>query len=666
MTSKSAKALDGHEADGLYRRTLGVLIPAAVLSLSGFVLLRNAASSFHSEPNATTALGSSVEAAAFRYRCDQAMEDAREAIDYSADPCEDFHAYACNPRRGSKMGQLDSERNTLQRVLLELSLRGKGDDVVTQAAMMFKSCLDAPRSLNVTIRKNHLDFLEIVNFTTEVTFGSVNNHLDVVNISALLAHVYGIRSFMRLQSGPNGSVAVSFARPFSAYLNRSTVRAIFRGVKELLGTPSYESSGAVDNIVDADEELATILTKASTVRVTIESLVNTTEPYVSRREWETIIEAYNSRDAGESTARAGGFGVEKLQAVFAIIFDKLDSRESAIYSTAHAFLPAQLLEVQQSDHRTDACFRLVENTFGASWRNLVPYLLGLFDENHEVQSMAESLVSTFERMRRKHRSLFSRDTSGAAVVAKLKQLRFSAPKLEEDLVIMAYNTPCRGNLSGHSLYRNLMQCSRSNRRVRPANNGTVRRKERWGLPTITILMSSDTFRPASFCHDRDSPFNYATLGTSMAATFLRYATEQQSPFASSSAAKGTVFDAALSNVTTCLARTSPELRGTYGWLLEEISLQTVAFQAALRASESRPSVWRRLKNAADAPAWKQTYFVKYCQSLCAKDVSKSSTAAKSGVALACNMVVMNSPKFAELFRCEHGDRMVPTEYCLAL
>lgn len=86
---------------------------------------------------------------------------------------------------------------------------------------------------------------------------------------------------------------------------------------------------------------------------------------------------------------------------------------------------------------------------------------------------------------------------------------------------------------------------------------------------------------------------------------------------------------------------------------------------ALRASKSHAGAWARIEKAPDAPAWKQTYFVKYCQSLC-NDDKLNRSAATLDVALACNSVVMNSPEFAQLFRCERGDPMVPSEYCMVL
>ncbi|KAH7949254.1 hypothetical protein HPB49_006642 [Dermacentor silvarum] len=487
MTTMSTKAFEDRKPDTFFRRSLGVLALVLVLSFVVFVLrpLRSIKGPFSFGPNEASAIGSSVEAAAFRYRCDQASEDAREAIDYYADPCEDFHAYACHPTRGRDRGQVEEERKTLQRVLLELSSR-------------------------------------------------------------------------------NDTATVS---------------------------------------------------------------------------------------------------VQNLKRIFTILFDKLNPREAAIYSMAHVLLPTELLEVLLDDNRNDACFRLIADTLGTSWQDIESYLLGFFDENHEVQSVADSLVSTLEKMLRENYAP-DKEKSGAAI-AKLKQLRFNVLP-GEGLASILQGTACRGNLSDRSLYRNVLLCRGSSQNVRTAKNDTTRRRERSSLSTTTILLPVESFRPSSFCHGHDNPLNYATLGTELAATLLRYISEPLDGAASPTSEAGrreTLIPALTTNISACLAKTST--RRPLGKVLEDIASQTVAFQVALQASKSHANVWTHLENAADAPAWKQTYFVKYCQRLCSKGTSHSFAAALDA-ALVCNLVVMNSPEFAQLFTCERGDPMVPADYCLAL
>ncbi|KAL1474053.1 hypothetical protein MTO96_038272 [Rhipicephalus appendiculatus] len=193
----------------------------------------------------------------------------------------------------------------------------------------------------------------------------------------------------------------------------------------------------------------------------------------------------------------------------------------------------------------------------------------------------------------------------------------------------------------------------------------MRTRERSSLSTDAILLPLESLRHSSFCHGHDSLLNYATLGTEMTATLLRYFAEPQAGAASSHTTaewKQSLLPGVTTNISTCLSRTSQNRM--LGRSLDDIALQTVAFQVALQASKAHASAWARIENAADAPAWKQTYFVKYCQRLCGKDASRSSKG-ELDAAVVCNFVVMNSPEFAQLFRCERADPMVPSEYCLA-
>ncbi|XP_065283716.1 uncharacterized protein [Dermacentor albipictus] len=587
---------------------------------------------------------------------------SRWVVGVLADPCEDFHAYACHPTRRRDRGQPEDERRTLQRVLLELSLRNDSDHVATQAATLFKSCLGTPLSLEVVLQQNMLEFLNISKLTMETALGFIKTPHDIANFSSLLWNAHGIMPFMYLESGRNETIAISFSRPFSAYLNTSSVYAVLKGVTQLFETSNDVRSKVTDRLVGADRELAAALTEVDTFHLTIEGLAATTEGDIAKSAWQKIIQAYSSRN-GIVSSSAATVSVESLKRIFTVLFDKLAPREAAIYSMAHALLPTQVLAVLLDDHRIDACFRLIGDTLGTSWRDLESYLLGFFDENHEAQSVADSLVSTLEKMLRQNYAL-DKEKAGAAV-AKLKKLRLDMLSVE-GLASILKSTACRGNVSDRSLYRNVIQCRGSSQNVRSAKNDTTRRRERSSLSTTTILLPVESFKPSSFCHGRDNLLNYATLGTDLASRILRYVSEPLGGAASSVSEAGsreTLVPALTTNVSTCLSKKST--RRPLGKVLEGVASQMVAFQVALQASKSHASVWSRLENAADAPAWKQTYFVKYCQRLCSKAMSDSFTAALDA-ALVCNLVVMNSPEFAQLFACERGDPMVPSEYCLAL
>ncbi|KAH6942706.1 hypothetical protein HPB50_009471 [Hyalomma asiaticum] len=481
----------------------------------------------------------------------------------------------------------------------------------------------------------------------------------------MLSYAHGVRSFVSIkQSGLDGTVVLSFSRPFSAYVNGSTVRELFEGTVQLLEIPRHVRSQTVDHLLLADQELATSLSEVSSFHVTIPGLTNATEGNVASSAWKKIFQDYASHKA-DVPMSAPVASAEALKQVLMILFDKLHPREAAAYAMAHALLPTQVIEVLLEEHRTDACFRLVGDIFSTSWQDLESYLLGFFDENREAQSVADSLVSTLKKML-EERSTLDKQKSDAAI-ARLKQLSFDLPSIE-GLVNTVPSTTCRGNLTDNSLYWNLARCRATSHSVARAVNETRGRRERSSLPTTTIVLPVESLRPSYFCHGHVSLLNYATLGTELAAMLLRYIAESSHGAASSHSTaewlKEALIQGITHNISTCLSKSSSQ---PLGRLLDEVALQTVAFQLALRASKSgsRASAWARIENAADAPAWKQTYFVKYCQRLCSKGVSHSLTTTLDA-ALVCNAVVMNSPEFARLFRCERGDSMVPSEYCLAV
>ncbi|KAL1474264.1 hypothetical protein MTO96_038115 [Rhipicephalus appendiculatus] len=95
----------------------------------------------------------------------------------------------------------------------------------------------------------------------------------------------------------------------------------------------------------------------------------------------------------------------------------------------HTLLPTHILEVLFDDHRTYSCIRLVGETLGTTWHELQSYVLGFFDEKHEAQSIADSLISTLQNMLQ-DKSALNKDKSDAAI-DKLKKLRFDMPTVED-------------------------------------------------------------------------------------------------------------------------------------------------------------------------------------------------------------------------------------------
>ncbi|KAL1474052.1 hypothetical protein MTO96_038271 [Rhipicephalus appendiculatus] len=355
----STKASKSQEQDRFLRRSLGIVALLVVLSFVVFVLrptrsMKGPFSFGANEPAAT--IGMSVESALFRYHCDQASEDAREAIDYYADPCEDFHAYACGRLRGRDRAQFEDDRSLLQRVLFQLSLLNDSNHVAVQAAVLFKSCLNMPLSLEVLLRKNMLDLLNITKLSEETMLGSLRTPQGVAHFSALLFYAHGIRSFIYFESGLNGTVTVSFSRPFSAYLDRRSVHAVVDGVTKLLNI-SEDQHYKVVNLMLADQELATVLAEVNTFHATLEVLASASGGGITSSAWKNVVQDYGTPSAYASSS-APSNSVEHLRQVFTVLFAKLRPREAAVYAMVHTLLPTHIVEVLFDDHRTYACIRL--------------------------------------------------------------------------------------------------------------------------------------------------------------------------------------------------------------------------------------------------------------------------------------------------------------------
>ncbi|KAK8781218.1 hypothetical protein V5799_017434 [Amblyomma americanum] len=329
---------------------------------------------------------------------------------------------------------------------------------------------------------------------------------------------------------------------------------------------------------------------------------------------------------------------------------------------AHALLPEPVIKALYEYDRSEACLRVVANLFGAIWEDLETYILGLFDENHEAESVARTVVSTLKSMLSSSPRL-ERSPEVLTALAKLDKVRFDMPSAGDFIAALGKGTSNLGHLSAKSLYWNIMQWQRNLARGKDiVKNGKNESRGRSGLSAGTLALTAESFKPLSFCHGQHNLLNYATLGTELAAALLRYVREETDGVATSS--KGSIISALTNNMTICLG---PETTGLSSWkLLPQVALQAVAFQVALEASKSHASASHAGSEAfADAPARQQTFFIKYCQAQCAKDVARSDSAPLD-LQRMCNLVVMNSPEFTRLFSCERGDPMVPADYCLAV
>ncbi|KAK8781220.1 hypothetical protein V5799_017436 [Amblyomma americanum] len=656
-----AKVCEDRKTGTFFRRSLWTVVLITVLSflLSLLRSLRAVSSMAALDPAKAAAFGGwSVDGTTIRYRCDKASDDTREAINYYADPCEDFHAFACSPDRGSGESQRADARTMLQHALTELSSSNASQDVAVQAGVVYRSCLAMPTSPVSAIRENMRYFTDITNITEKALLSTVKTPRDIFNLSAFLSYNYGIKPFLSFETSPSRTLTIRFSRPFSSSLKVSAVEEIFSAVTALFYADQSSRWNTTKNLLATDEELTKkTLANLKPAAVSKNVQVSATEQGSEGSDWKKIVEAYISQWSDEGTDKNEG-----IKPVFSVLFRRIKLEELVVYSMAHALLPEPVIKALHEFDRSEACLRVVANLFGAIWEDLETYILGLFDENREAESVARTVVSTLQSMLSSSPRL-NRSQEVLTALAKLDKVRFDMPSAGDFIAALGKGTSNLGHLSATSLYWNIMQWQRNLARGKDiAKNGKNESRGRSGLSTGTLALTAESFKPSHFCHGQHNLLNYATLGTELAAALLRYVREETDDVATSS--KGSIISALTNNMTTCLGR---ETTGLSSWkLLPQVALQAVAFQVALEASKSHASASDAgSETFADAPARQQTFFVKYCQAQCAKDVARSDSAPLD-LQRMCNLVVMNSPEFTRLFSCLRGDPMTPADYCLAL
>lgn len=440
--------------------------------------------------------------------------------------------------------------------------------------------------------------------------------------------------------------------------NETTVKFVFDVVNKLLGEGKLTSK-SIDKVVAADRELEKISAHQSTARISLDNLASASRKGVNIVEWQSIIETYTPRSVHWSEIRTAE--VDILGEVFRVIFNRLEPAEAVLYSVSHALLPKQMMEALQRNRDSNICLKLVKDTFGPVWSDLEQYLMGFFDDSQEAESISSSVTHVLKK-KLTSKSSFTNFDRSSAIVAKLEKLSLDVPSTQ-DFVNLGQRMPKLGNLSDQSLYENIILFQKYSGQSKTAiNNETFGGRDRARLAKGAVTLPSDSFKPSSYCHGHLNLLNYATLGVDIAEALLRHIGAAVANVGGTSSG----FKPFPGNLSACLekeARNLSSRRQGSSMSLEQIALSMAAFQVSLEASKVQ--VLPHLENAWDEPAWRQTFFVKYCQTLCGRSATGSGSA-WFDAALACNLVVMHSPEFTRLFRCEPGEPMVPSQYCSAL
>ncbi|KAH9365748.1 hypothetical protein HPB48_008064 [Haemaphysalis longicornis] len=436
------------------------------------------------------------------------------------------------------------------------------------------------------------------------------------------------------------------------------VKFVFTVVKKLLGEGKLTLK-SVDKVVAADRELEKISAHQSTARISLENLASASRKVVNIVEWQSIIETYTPRSVHWYEIRTPE--VDILGKVFSIMFDRLEPAEAVLYSVSHALLPTQMVEALQRNRDSNICLKLLKDTFAPVWSDLEQYLMGFFDDSQEAESIAASVTHVLKK-RLTLKSSFADFDRPSAIIAKLDKLSLDVPSTR-DFVNIGQRMPKLGNLSDQSLYENIILRQKAAGQSETAEeNETSGGRGRARLARGTVTLPNDSFKPSSYCHGHLNLLNYATLGVDIAEALLRHIGATVPKVART----GSIFKPLPGNLIACLEKEVRNLsssRQGSSTSLEQIALSMAAFQVALEASKVQ--ALPHLENAWDEPAWRQTFFAKYCQTLCGRSATGSGSAWVDA-ALACNLVVMHSPEFTRLFRCQTGEPMVPSQYCSAL
>ncbi|KAK8777633.1 hypothetical protein V5799_021182 [Amblyomma americanum] len=509
------------------------------------------------------------------------------------------------------------------------------------------------------------DIFDITKLTKETLLRSIRTPRDIFNLTALLSYNYGSKPFVSFESSASRALTIRFSRPFSSYLNKSAVEAIFMNVAEVFYAEKKARLNVINALMSADKELGKALAGVKIYNSSPKAIARAAGEYVNPGEWRKIVGTYISPDERRSEETVEE--AEGMKEVFNVLFRRLKPDEATVYAMSHALMPKPMVQLLLEDDRSEACLLLVRNLFGAVWEDLETYILGFFDDNHEAESVATTVLSTLNAMLSSH-PRYANEAEARTALVKLDKVRFDIPSAKDFVPTLGKITPDMSYVSANSLYRNILLSQMSpGPGTNIAKNRTDSSRVKSGLSASSVALSAESFRPLSFCHGDYTELNFATLGTELAAALLRYVREPYDEvLPSSSPTKRSIFSALTSNVTACLESESKDLSSLK--VIRQVALQTVAFQISLEAMKSRaiartrPQTW---EEAPDAPARQQTFFVRYCQAQCAKNQDRSGVATLDA-AHACNLVVMNSPEFTRLFQCERGDQMVPAEYCLAL
>ncbi|CAN8003184.1 unnamed protein product, partial [Ixodes hexagonus] len=359
-------------------------------------------------------------------------------------------------------------------------------------------------------------------------------------------------------------------------------------------------------------------------------------------------------------------GREYTKRILSIFFKTANVTGVAEYFLLHALLPQSLLELYRLPPDDDACLGLTRRTFQEVWDDLATYLLVLGDRTGDAHVIVTNLTVTLKKLLSQNR-LFVTSADVSSAVDKLNKIKVKLPK--PAIARIEKRMKGLGRMNASSLYKNVLELGRFavNRTADdPLDLQTSPRSMNNRHTTLTI--SSEALKPPFYCHGEYKFLNYATLGAASAEALLSaldgpFAVDRHNASHDYSHRTG----AKLEDIKQCLAlsvnRIAADVTVSETWL-RQLMLSVGAFQLALEASLLGRVNDSGVDDVAE-PAMDQTFFARYCQSLCA-DESDASSVDRAPPNVRCNVAVMNSPRFTTLFRCVREDEMTPSRQCSVL
>ncbi|KAH9377459.1 hypothetical protein HPB48_006297 [Haemaphysalis longicornis] len=612
-----------------------------------------------------------------------------------ADACQDFYAAVCDLGRGPspvelEMGQKLMCVGTTKQTQKHPPRWRKATGVAAVASVLYFSCLSLMRSRTLPVEENMKAISAALKLNLETAFGKLDTPLAILKALSFLSNEGGLPSFVSLCRDTTGTLLLSVRRLLSVFLDDNTMADVFYAVSSALNVIDDDMGRRVRDLLETDRDLKRNWDLSSSVEtVSLEELTGL-RANLTEEDWSKLSLDVPTAPSSQTPSTVSVKGLSNVKLALTALFARMDQTSVAIYLLSHVLLPEEMLAVLARKEFT-SCLRLVRFVFEDGWYAVArePTPAEAAEASQELAIVAKAVGIVLK----KHisQSPLSVDPDDLAeAVDKITHLIVSTPNatVVPYKAVSTMSARLRARLDKENLYKNLLEFRRYHAAA-PSKPGPV--FDEFGDPTLLfegdadssgrILMTRSALAPPFTCGDHF--LNYAGLGAVVAQALLEAV---GGPFCvgrrhglgecgrNSSAAT-----TRLDMVKTCLAtnikaiNSSPSLESGVQdseLPLDSLAVSTAAFQVALEAGHENYSVHKKEEEPAfGVPAEVDMKFlIRYCYRLCERQLDENFSRSNPSLSarLQCNVAVMNTPMFAELFNCSQGDPMYATERCAVL